>query len=94
MAQQKLVKNTKKSLLENVNEKSDATLVKVFHEEFNNVVRSHTRGINALYLLEALEQLKFIDSSLLEEPNLQDHGDKYMKLKIAMRDQKSNILVS
>ena len=94
MAQQKRVQNTNKSLLENVNEKSDATLVKMFHEEFNNVVRASTRSGNSLFLLEALEQLKFIDSQLLEEPNLQDHKDKYNKLKIAMRDQKSNILIT
>ena len=94
MAQQKFVQNTNKSLLENVNDKSDATLVKMFHEEFNNVVRNSTRGGNSLFLLDALEQLNLIDSSLLEEPNLQDHHDKYKKLKIALRDQKSNILVS
>ena len=70
MAQQRLVQNTNKSLLENVNEKSDATLVKLFHEEFNNVIRSSTRGGNGLYLLDALEQLNFIDGCLLEEPNL------------------------
>jgi hypothetical protein len=55
MAQQRLVQNTNKSLLENVNEKSDATLVKNFHEEFNNIVRDTTRGGNSLFLLEALE---------------------------------------
>lgn len=94
MAQQKLVQNTNKSLLENVNEKSDATLVKMFHEEFNNLVRNSTRGGNSLLLLDALEQLNLIDGCLLEEPNLQDHQDKYKKLKIALRDQKSNIVVS
>ena len=80
--------------MENVNEKSDATLIKMFHEEFNNVVRASTRGTDSLFLLDALEQLYFIDSSLLEEPDLQDHKDKYKKLKIAMRDQKSNILIT
>jgi hypothetical protein len=38
MAQQRMVKNTNKSLLENVNEKSDATLVKAFYDEFNNII--------------------------------------------------------
>lgn len=94
MAQQRLVQNTNKSLLENVNEKSDATLVKMFHEEFNNVIRNATRGGNSLYLLDALEQLNFIDGCLLEEPNLQDQHDKYKKLKVAIRDQKSNILIT
>jgi len=55
MAQQRIVQNTNKSLLENVNEKSDATLIKMFHEEFNNLIRSTTRGTNSLFLLEALE---------------------------------------
>ena len=94
MAQQRLVQNTNKSLLENVNEKSDATLVKMFHEEFNNVVRNATRGGNSLFLLEALEQLNFLDCCILEETNHADQHDKYRKIKIAIRDQKSNILIS
>jgi hypothetical protein len=49
-----------------VNEKSDATLVKMFHEEFNNLIRNSSRDSNPLYLLEALEQLNFIDSCILE----------------------------
>jgi hypothetical protein len=80
--------------LENVNEKSDATLVKMFHEEFNNVIRNGTRGNNTLYLLDALEQLMFIDSCILGEPNLQDQNDRYRKLKIALRDHKSNIVIA
>jgi hypothetical protein len=77
-----------------VNEKSDATLVKMFHEEYNSVVKNSTRGGNSLFLLGALEQLMLIDQAILEEPNLQDQNDRYRKLKLALRDQKSNILIT
>jgi hypothetical protein len=36
----------------------------------------------------------FIDGRILEEPNLQDVNEKYKQLKIALRDQKSNILIT
>jgi NAD kinase len=46
-----------------------------------------------LYLLEALKQLCFIDADILKETNHQDAHDRYRKLKVALRDQKSNLVI-
>ena len=78
-----MVQNTNKSLLENVNEKSDATMVKVFFDEFTNVIYESRYDLK---LLDVLEQLHFIDGCILKQNNFQDHHDRYKKLKVALRD--------
>jgi len=57
--QQEVWNNANKSLLENVNEKSDATLVKSFWDEYQVLMRSYKQ----LYLADALEDLHFFEMS-------------------------------
>lgn len=49
------MQNASKSILQNVNEKSDAYLVKQFMEEFNTVINRSTQQGKDLYLLDALQ---------------------------------------
>ena len=61
--------NANKSILQNVNEKSDATLVKAFFEEFNKILRDSKKRGTDLYLLDALEKLHFVNPDILKEPD-------------------------
>ncbi len=71
-------------MLEYVNEKSDATLVKRFHDKFQEVLRhSQTMGLT-VYLLDMLEQLHFIEEELVRQTNQPNEKDRYKRLRVLL----------
>lgn len=78
MAQKEVYLNANKSLLENVNEKSDATLVKSFWDEFQALMKSYKQ----LYLADALEDLHFFEMT-----------QRTQGVRDEMRRSKNNILI-
>lgn len=93
-AQNQIMQNTKKSILENVNDKSDATLIKNFFEEHNRMIKGHLKSHMPLNLLDALERLHFIDQDILKEIDHQDANDRYKKLKVVLRDNNCNVQIA
>mmetsp|Transcript_6280 Transcript_6280/g.10221 ORF Transcript_6280/g.10221 Transcript_6280/m.10221 type:complete len:129 (+) Transcript_6280:526-912(+) len=88
------MQNINKSILENVNEKSDATLVKAFHDEFNTLIRNAKLNRKTLFLFDILESLGFIDEALVKNPeNLEETHDRFKKLRVLLQNQRSNIMV-
>jgi len=78
---QQIMQNASKSILQNVNDKSDAYLVRLFFEEFNSMVNKSKQSNRDLYLLDALQQLHFIDEDISKEPNYNDENyENYRKM--------------
>jgi len=75
------MQNASKSILQNVNDKSDAYLVRLFFEEFNSMISESKQNNRDLYLLDALQQLRFIDEDISKEPNYNDENyENYRKM--------------
>jgi len=88
-----MLQNTNKSILENVNEKSDATLTKNFFEEYNKIIKNTLNSHMPLNLFDALERMHFINADILREVDHQDVNDRYRKLKVLLKDQNCNLLI-
>lgn len=48
-------------------EKSEAVIIKEFYKEFTAVVRQNFRKDNTVYLVDVLEQLKFLDEESVRD---------------------------
>jgi hypothetical protein len=50
-------------------EKSEAVYIKEFYREFCAVVKQNFRKDNTIYLVDVLEQLKFLDEESVRDDN-------------------------
>ena len=91
------MQNINKSILENVNEKSDATLVRNFHDEYNRLIKIAQQTKKTLFLFDILESLGFIDEGLIHSPDssqpTEENNDRFKKLRYLLQNQKSNIMI-
>jgi len=82
-----------KSILENVNDKSDLALVRGFSAEYSKIINDAKASGQSLHLLDILVKLFFIDPEMVAEPNFDDASDRYRRLNVLLRGQGNNIQV-
>ena len=82
-----------KSILENVNDKSDLALVRGFSAEYSKIINDAKASGQSLHLLDILVKLSFIDPEMVAEPNFDDASDRYRRLNVLLRGQGNNIQV-